>query len=57
MCACYLASFGADLNARDITGNTPLHYCVTYASEADNLDVFKKLLLQGADRHAENGKG
>jgi ankyrin repeat protein len=49
-CTRLLAEAGADVNARDNSGNTPLH-------ETFQLDVEEELLKQGADVNAQNKDG
>ena len=57
VCACFLISNGADLNSKDINGNTPLHLSIKNSSREETIDVFKKLLLKGAERQIQNDKG
>jgi ankyrin repeat protein len=43
--------YGADINAKNIRGNTPLHFCYKYGF-ADNLGVY--LISKGADKRIRN---
>eukprot|EP00035_Acanthoeca_spectabilis_P037365 m.44830 g.44830 ORF g.44830 m.44830 type:complete len:1304 (+) comp8575_c0_seq1:211-4122(+) len=45
-----LCVYGADVNAKNRSGNTPLHVAATWAQ----LDAAQTLLTQGADRHIIN---
>lgn len=47
-----LLSYGADVNARDINGNTPLHYAIKEEDESGGM----VLLEHGADINAMNNK-
>ncbi len=49
-CLRLLVEAGADVNARDNTGNTPLHYGL-------HIDVLEELLKLGADVNARNKEG
>lgn len=55
--ACYLIAYGANVEARDNEGNTPLLWAIRNAGDEDTLDIFKKLLMAGADRKTVNNKG
>jgi palmitoyltransferase len=46
----YLLSLGMDPNAKDINGNTPLHYAVKY----NQIRIIKKLLQNGAKKNIIN---
>ena len=50
----YLMNAGADINARDETGSTPLMYA---AAKNGSSDLPKMLIDHGADIHAKNTKG
>ena len=45
---------GADINARNFKGNTPLHYCFHYGY-GDSLGQY--LISKGADQYARNNEG
>lgn len=45
-----LITFNARLNAQDIRGNTPLHYCIQF----NNLVVMRILLDKGASLEVKN---
>jgi ankyrin repeat protein len=47
----YLVSRGADVNARNNDGATPLHYVAHH--NPDNIEVFRYLVSQGADVNAK----
>lgn len=53
----YLISWGADINAQDSDGNTPLHLSISHAEREQNTRLTKILLLKGADRDITNNKG
>ena len=48
---------GAQIEARDIHGSTPLHMASTQASDEAGLEMMKLLLDHGADVDAKGGQG
>ena len=56
----YLITQGADVNAKDNTNQTPLHYavqtslCYAYAVRASDFEALKFLIAQGADVNAKD---
>lgn len=48
-----LIASGADINARDASGNTPLHY----AANSSNYPMIQMLVARGADLKASNNEG
>ncbi len=48
-----LLFYGADLNSRNASGNTPLHVCALNNAES----CTRKLLFRGADKEALNYAG
>lgn len=52
----YLLDHKADINARDISGNTPLHIAA-HDFPPNPIDFIHYLLQQGADLHALNKRG
>ncbi|XP_060530201.1 SH3 and multiple ankyrin repeat domains protein 3 isoform X2 [Cylas formicarius] len=46
----HLLFYGADMNARNASGNTPLHVCAVNGQES----CARQLLFRGADKHALN---
>ena len=56
-----LLSLGAEVNARDFAGNTPLHWCLWYRNSTEGKDLTlkfaEKLLRSGADINARNRLG
>lgn len=52
----YAAAFGAEINARDNEGKTPLILsCKSYV-EHKNIECLKKLLLGGADKYLRDSQ-
>lgn len=49
-----VSKLGADINAKDSQGNTPLHYA---ALQTDNVELLKFLLSKGADNSLTTGFG
>ncbi len=54
-----LLANGANVNARDVYGNTPLHIAgmVFFPGFFDNTDLVELLLSKGADLNAKNDEG
>ena len=53
----YAAAFGANINAKDNEGCTPLlHVCKNF-DDNKNIDCLKKLLLAGADKEIVDDQG
>lgn len=48
-----LVEAGADVNAKNQKGNTPLHYTLTYGFA----EITRYLISQGADEYATNAEG
>lgn len=48
-----LVEFGADVNAKNLKGNTPLHYSLTYGFS----EISRFLIAHGADEYATNSDG
>lgn len=48
---------GADINDKDIEGNTALMFASIYSNNTNNLEAIKLLLDRGADINAENNNG
>lgn len=55
--ATFLLAWGADINAQDALGNTPLHLSICFAEKELNTRLTKILLLRGADRNLRNNDG
>ena len=53
----YLLAWGADINASDKVGNTPLHLSVVSSEYAKSTRCTKLLLLRGARRDTRNNNG
>ena len=56
-CLEHLISLGADVNARDMAGFTPLHYCVKRDANDITLTLAEVLLKAGADVNVRNRTG
>jgi ankyrin repeat protein len=50
----FLISRGADVNAKNNAGNTPLHWVVTTSRDAKNVEVIKLLISAGANVNVKN---
>ena len=57
VCFTKLIQLGANLNARDFAGFTPLHHCVTRYGNSTTYHMAKLLLENGADPNAKNRLG
>lgn len=53
----YLVSWGADVNASDCNGLTPLHLAVKSAEIIKSTRIVRHLLIKGADRLAKDARG
>ena len=56
-CFVKIIQLGANVNARDFAGFTPLHYCVTCSGNSLTVQMAKILLDNGADVNATNRLG
>ena len=52
-----LLELGANINARDVAGNTPLHHCLTSVSNSITRSMARELLNSGADPNTKNRFG
>ena len=52
-----LIELGANINAKDVAGYTPLHHCVTCSSNSTTLSMARQLLKAGADPNIQNRFG
>ncbi|MDR3199984.1 MAG: ankyrin repeat domain-containing protein, partial [Spirochaetales bacterium] len=52
-----LADYGADVNAKNDTGNTPLHLAILNGEGPENLEFIEKLLAKGANINAVANSG
>ena len=52
-----LIELGANINAKDVAGYTPLHHCVTCSSNSITLSMARQLLKAGADPNIQNRFG
>jgi len=57
VCFTKLVQLGANVNARDFAGFTPLHHCVTRYGNSTTYHMAKLLLENGADPNAKNRLG
>jgi len=53
----YLLANGADPNAQDISGYTPLHLAIKSSESIKSSRIVKQLLFSGAERNRENFDG
>jgi ankyrin repeat protein len=53
----YLVSAGADVNAQDYDGASPLHLSVVSSNNNKSSRITKQLLFCGADRGIKNKQG
>jgi ankyrin repeat protein len=58
-CLDRLLDLGANIEARDVYGSTPLHHvCISFeGANASAVQVARRLLERGADPHAKDNKG
>lgn len=52
----YAAAFGADMNAKDNEGKTPLILCCKAYDDHRNIECLKKLLLGGSEKHIKDNQ-
>lgn len=52
-----LIAEGADVNARNPKGTTPLMYAKTYAFSTGDIEIIQLLLSNGADAQARDNSG
>lgn len=52
-----LLELGANIDAKDVAGYTPLHHCLTSYSNQVTLSMAKRLLVAGADPNLQNRFG
>ena len=57
LAAVFLITNNAYVNAKDNKGQTPLHLSIINFIERPNIDCFKKLLLNGAERNIRDKEG
>lgn len=53
----WLIGFGADINAVNEDGDTPLHLLIQNVQKLDSSKLVKELICKGADRDAQNLEG
>ena len=53
----YLLAWGADINAKDKAGYTPLHLAVKAAKKTQTDYIIIKLVMKGADRNLKDNLG
>jgi len=56
-CIPYLIAWGADVNAQDSKGTTPLHLAVKAADKLKSTRTVRHLLIKGANREAIDNFG
>lgn len=53
----YLLLNGADVNVKDVNGNTPFHLLFQFCIRCNNLNLIKQFLDRGADLYQANNDG
>lgn len=53
----YLLAWGADVNAKDSSGNSPLHLAISEASKSKEYSTIKMLLFKGANVNTKDLTG
>jgi ankyrin repeat protein len=57
MAVFYLCAWGADVNAQDIEGFTPLHIAVQVVNETESKRIIRTLVMRGANREIRDKNG